>query len=226
MLALLGVFSVTAIVAAAPTAQAVTKSKAHAQGTLTVGINNQFTSLDPARSQSGVDPLVLDLLYDTLINTNPKTLAYEPGLATSWTFTGHDRLVFALKLRQGVRFQDGSRLTAAAVKASLEHFIKTGVNDELEDVSAINVTGSYSLNLHLKKPDSAMPAVLSNIAGMIVSPTAVAKEGTNFATHPVGAGPFAFKSEVSGASVTLVRSRYYLEPLSDSPLWRHSDGVL
>ena len=51
-----------------------------------------------------------------------------PGLATSWEFTGPDKLTFRLHLRHGVTFQDGTPFNAEAVKVSLDHYKSASTN--------------------------------------------------------------------------------------------------
>jgi peptide/nickel transport system substrate-binding protein len=166
-------------------------------------------SLDPATGVSGFDGFYLPLIYDPLMNTDPKTLNPTPGLATHWAFIGPDRLTFRIELRHGVRFQDGTPLDAAAVKASLDHYRNARVWFDLDPVESETVVDQYTIDLHLKSPYSPLPAILAGRAGMIVSPTALQRYGKDFSRHPVGAGPFKFQSWQPGAEVDLVRFADY-----------------
>ena len=176
-----------------------------------IGTTSAPTSLDPAVGTSGGDYQYLYMIYARLINQNPKTGAFAPGLATSWKFTGASNLTFDMTLRQGVKFQDGTPFNAAAVKTSLEHFIKAGVLPDLSSVQSISTPSPYSVVLHLSSQFSALPAILADRAGMIISPAALAKYGKNIGTHPVGAGPYEFVSQVPNASITLKRFPGYYQ---------------
>jgi peptide/nickel transport system substrate-binding protein len=175
-----------------------------ATGTLTVGTSAAPTSLDPADGTSGYDYQYLYSLYARLLTFNPKTLAPEPGIATSWGFGGPGNLTFHLTLRSGLTFQDGTPLNADAVKQSLEHDLALKVDTSLTgDVKAINVTGTDSLNIVLTQPLADLPSILADRPGMITSPTAVKKYGTNFGNNPVGAGPYRLVQYIPGVKVVL-----------------------
>jgi len=189
---------------------APTVGTASSASVLTVGDPQPPTSLDPAIGTSGGDYVYLYMIYARLLSFNQTTGAIEPGLATSWGFTGKDNLTFDLTLRKGARFQDGEPVTASAVAYSLRRYQQLKVQTDLEAVSSITTTGTYSLALHLSSPDSALPASLADRAGMIVCPKAAQEDGKNFASEPCGAGSYQVTSEVSGSSINLKRfSGYY-----------------
>ena len=177
-----------------------------AGGAVTIGTGFYADSLNPALGESGGDYASLNMLYDTLIKINPATGALEPDLATSFKFEGPQNLEYALTIRQGVTFQDGTKLDANAVKSSLQYFIYNDAISALvpAQIAAIDVTGPYTLVIHLAHPLASLPQLLADRAGMIISPAALAKYGSKgLSTHPVGAGPFSFVSEVPQTSVTL-----------------------
>ncbi len=180
-------------------------SNSNSNATVSIGNVIYPTSLDPANGNSGGDYSYLYLIYDRLLNFNPQSGAIEPGLATQWGFSGANNLTFTMTIRPGVKFQDGTPLDAAAVVASLQHFQKIGLLNDLQPVASITAPSSNKVVMTLKSPYSPLPAILADRAGMIVSPTAVAKYGSNFGTHPVGAGPYQFVSEVTNDSVNVVR---------------------
>jgi peptide/nickel transport system substrate-binding protein len=158
-------------------------------------------SLDPGGGISGFDSYYLRSIYDTLTVADPKTLDPTPGLATSWSFLGPDRLTFRLNLRHGVKFQDGTPFNAQAVKASMDHYRAQGKWLDLAPVGSETAVDDYTVDLNLKSPYAPLPAVLSGRAGMMISPTALQKYGGDFGKNPVGAGPFQFKSWQAGAQL-------------------------
>jgi peptide/nickel transport system permease protein/peptide/nickel transport system substrate-binding protein len=173
---------------------------------LQFGTPGEPATLDPA---AGVgDALEIPpayTIFDRLIGFDPKTLELRPALATKWAFAGPDRLTFQLTLRRGVTFQDGTPVDPAAVKFSLERYKSLGINHDIDLVSSVTTSGQDTVDVHLAKPYSVLPNVLTGRAGMIVSPAAVQKFGKDFARNPVGAGPFAFKSWKPGTQVDLTR---------------------
>ena len=175
-------------------------------GAVTVGTGFYADSLNPALGESGGDYASLNMLYATLIKINPTSGALQPDLATAFKFEGPQNLEYALTIRQGVTFQDGTKLDANAVKTSLQYFLHNDAIAALTpaQVSAVDVTGPYSVVIHLTHPLASLPQLLADRAGMIISPAALAKYGSKgLSTHPVGAGPFSFVSEVPQTSVTL-----------------------
>ncbi len=172
---------------------------------LVVGFQNEVDTLDPATGFAGSDYAVLYSIYDRLVSFDPKTMEPKPGLATEWSFDGPDKRDFTMTLRHGVTFQDGTPLDAEAVKASLMHFKDMKRLNDLDVVTGIDVVAPDKVVLHLKQEYSVLPAVLSDRAGMIVSPAALAKYGKDYPRNPVGAGPFMLKSWSPGTSIDLVR---------------------
>jgi peptide/nickel transport system substrate-binding protein len=210
--AVVATLAVSAVLAACSSSgQSANSASTTQSAAVVIGTTSAPTSLDPAVGTSGGDYQYLYMIYARLINQDPKTGAYEPGLATSWKFTGTNNLAFEMTLRQGVKFQDGTPVNAAAVKTSLEHFIKSGVLPDLASVKSISTPGPYSVVLNLSSQFSALPAILADRAGMIISPAALAKYGKNIGTHPVGAGPYEFVSETPNASIALKRFAGYYQ---------------
>jgi peptide/nickel transport system substrate-binding protein len=178
-------------------------------GTITIGTLKAPDTFDPAVGTSGFDYQYMYLIYDRLINLDPKTGALLPDLATSWKYTDASKLTFQLNLRHGVEFQDGTPFNAAAVKDWLEYFKANGTAQGVFPVASIATPDNYTVVLTLSQPASNIADILADRAGMIPSPTAMKKEGSNYGAHPVGAGPYEFTSQVPNASVTLTRFNGY-----------------
>jgi peptide/nickel transport system substrate-binding protein len=169
----------------------------------TIEIGSMFPpgTLDPTTGTQGSDLAYLDFVFDRLIQQNPQTGALEPMLATSWKYVGADKLELAVNLRHGVKFQDGTPFNAQAVVDYSTAFIKAGnIANLLQYVTKVTAVGDDQVIYHLSQENAQLPNGLTGRAGMIPSPAAVTNEGKNFASHPVGAGPYSFVSETQGAS--------------------------
>ncbi len=179
-------------------------------GAITIGTTFAPTTLDPGTGTSGADYQYLDFVFDRLINFNEKTGNLQPMLATSWSFRGANKLTLDVKLRHGVKFSDGTPFNAQAVVTYSKAYIKDGdVLDNLQYVTKISAVNNYEVRYTLSQQNSQLPYGLADRAGMIPSPTAVAKEGKGFGVAPVGAGPYKFVSENAGSSYSFTRNDAY-----------------
>ena len=168
------------------------------------------TTLDPHAGSSGNDYIMLYPIFDTLISFEPETLTPVPGLAKSWEFS--DPQTFTLTLNSGIMFHDGTPLDAAAVKFSLDRARtdpKSNIKPDLAPVTDVTVVDPTTIKLTLSRPDSEIVGILTDRAGMIVSPTAVQALGDGFGTQPVGTGPFKLDNYSPGASVTYSKNPDY-----------------
>jgi peptide/nickel transport system substrate-binding protein len=180
---------------------------------LRIGLQEDPDKLDPTLARTFVGRIVFASLCDKLVDISPQ-LDYVPQLATSWALADDGRSL-SFELRPNVRFHDGTPLDAAAVVAGLErHKNLKGSNraSEIRPVQRIVATGPLGVRLELDQPFAPLLAQLSDRAGMILSPTALAKaeaEGKEFAAAPVCAGPFRFKERVAQDRIVLERFADY-----------------
>jgi peptide/nickel transport system substrate-binding protein len=175
---------------------------------LRVGVQDDPDALDPATSGTYAGRFVFAAMCDKLVDIAPD-LTIVPQLATSWMADG-DGKGLTLRLRSGVTFQDGTPFDAAAVKFNIERMLTmpdSRRKAELSAVSSVEVTAPDEVHLSLRTPFAPLLSVLSDRAGMMVSPTAAAKEG--FAAHPVCVGPYAFAERRARDVIRLVRSPQY-----------------
>jgi peptide/nickel transport system substrate-binding protein len=123
----------------------------------------------------------------------------QPWLAESWE-TSSDGKQITLKLRQGIKFQDGTDFNAEAVKANLESVYKANIMGSavLGKIASYEIVDPYTLRLHLKEYDCTLLLRMAQSGlGQMASPTAIAKQTTpenNAELHAVGTGPFVFDS--------------------------------
>jgi len=157
---------------------------AAAKTTITVGLDADPPNLDPVFSSALVDRQVLNQIYDKLVDID-KDLKVVPMLATSWSVEGNGT-VYVFKLRQGVKFHDGTDFDAEAVKFNLERALTAEGSrrkGELAPVKEVQVMDKYTVRVMLKEPFSPFLYVLSDRAGMMVSPTAAKRYGQELANN-------------------------------------------
>jgi peptide/nickel transport system substrate-binding protein len=192
------------------TAFALLCGSAHAAGTLRIGMQDDPDALDPATGGTFAGRIIFASLCDKLIDLNAK-LEFVPQLATGWSWSTDSRAL-TLKLRDGVRFQDGEPFDAEAVKANLDRYRTAPYSarkSELKPVAAVEIIDPKTVRLVLSAPYAPLIAVLSDRAGMMAAPKAIQQLGDKFFTHPVCAGPFSFVERVPQDHITLQRFRGY-----------------
>ena len=167
---------------------------------LTVAMSSDLSSFDPATGNAGSDHVFLYPVYDTLIDFDPETTEPTPGLATSWEYT--DDRTLELTLREGVTFHDGEEFNADAVAMNLNRSRDEGSNlqSELASISDVVATDDYTVEIRLSEPDSALPLILSDRSGMMVSPAAL-EDPESLASNPVGTGPWELTDWNRGSAV-------------------------
>jgi len=158
--------------------------------TLVVALNQDPDILDPTLSRSYVGRIIYAHTCEKLYELD-ENLHIVPQLAAGMpTFSDGGKTV-VIKLRAGVKFNDGTPMTAEAVRLSLDrHHNMKGSNrkSEIEPVTTVEVVDPLTVRLRLKSAFAPIVAALADRAGMPVSPTAVQKLGDKFGTAPVCVG--------------------------------------
>ncbi|ONH58841.1 hypothetical protein CcI49_19085 [Frankia sp. CcI49] len=179
---------------------------------MTVSLVTEARGLDPfaGSPQGAVDGNRLAAIYDVLLRLDPKTDKVQPGIATS--ATTEDNLTWTLKLRDGVKFSDGTPFDAEAVKYTWEQH-SVAENASLQSATlrgdTFTVVDSLTLRITLPAPNAHFDKLIARSVPYIASPTALKKGLTEFSEHPVGAGPFVVSEWVRDDHLTLKRNLTY-----------------
>ncbi len=172
--------------------------------------------LDPAYVDDGESAKIMVNIYDTLVRYKPGSTDVQPALATSWT-QSKDGLVWNFKLRQGVKFHDGTPFNAEAVKFSIERQLPPKATDDMpyasftfEPVKKVEVVDAHTVKITLSHPYAPFLAnIAMALAAPIVSPTAVKKYGASYIQHPVGTGAYKFVKWDKDQQIVLDRNPSY-----------------
>jgi len=178
--------------------------------TLRIGLAEDPDILDPTMARTFVGRIVFAGLCDKLFDLDEK-LNIVPQLATSYKWSA-DNKSLEIKLRDGVTFHDGEKLDAAAVKYNLErHKNMKGSSrrGELAVVSSVDAVDASSVRINLAAPFAPLLAVLTDRAGMMVSPKAAEAAGDKFGAKPVCSGPFRFVERIAQDRIVLERFPNY-----------------
>jgi peptide/nickel transport system substrate-binding protein len=192
-------------------------AEAVAKPVLRIGVARDPANLDPA---VGLQSVVFDLAYESLIDWSDVDGSLRPGLAVSWRFlpaparSGLANKRFELTLRRNVRFSDGTPLMAQAVKTWLEYFpTKQGPHSGLMTIKSIETIGRWTVRITTSIPTPTLPFLLARTLqwGMVASPKVVTSSPSLLGTRTFGAGPYVvLPSESStGDHYTFVPNKFY-----------------
>ena len=184
--------------------------------TLTIGVRGGPESLDPHYSALGPHADAAKHIFDTLVWPN-ENLQLEPGLATSWEPIDDDTWEF--KLREGVKFHDGSDFTAEDVVFSIERTPEvtgpTTTTIYVRRVAETEIVDPYTLRIHTDGPAATLPFdfvrlfIVSSDAAADYSTAETSAEGFNSGAATIGTGPFKFVSWEPKGDLVLERFEDY-----------------
>jgi peptide/nickel transport system substrate-binding protein len=182
-------------------------------GTLTMALAADPDALDPSTSTTLIGREIFTSLCEKLydIDANSKLV---PQLATALPDVSGGGKTVTIKLRSGVKFNDGTTFDAAAVKKSLDRHRTYKLSARIADLAAVqkvDVVDPSTVKLTLSRPFTPLTAQLADRAGMIMSPKALDAEGDNFGANPVCVGPFKFASRTSGNQIVVDRAPDYYD---------------
>jgi peptide/nickel transport system substrate-binding protein len=213
-----------------------TAAPAKSGGSITVlessGYSGAWTNLDPPNDKGGqalqdFNSAIYGQLFE--LGSGGKIV---PDLATGYSFSP-DGKTLTITLRQGVNFTDGTPFNAQAVYTNWMRDLGTvGISNgfaspwpiaelpapktappgtaEPPAAGVVQVTGPYTIVLHMNAPDgAAIDELINNNESWIVSPTALQKEGASFGQNPVGAGPFEVVSNVPNNELIVKKNPNY-----------------
>jgi len=207
--------TVAAVLLAAPGASAQAPARG---GTLTYAVQGDTSTLDCHAASSFSNIHFLAPHYSLLIKFDPKDYPkIVPDVAESWTVSD-DGLAYTFKLRDGVKFHDGSILTAKDVKATYERIWKPGpgvvsVRAALfEDLTAIETPDAKTVVFRIKAPNAGMLSQFASPWNCLYS-AAKLEADPLFPTKTImGTGPFVFVERVAGSHWVGKRFEDYFRP--------------
>ncbi|MFI9111731.1 ABC transporter substrate-binding protein [Streptomyces venezuelae] len=170
-------------------------------------------TLDYALAYDYPPNTVLANVCEQLLRVTPD-LRIEPGLAVKWTRPDPRTLVYTL--RPGVKFHDGTTMTADDVVASLTRQTDPATGSPwgsaFKNVDSVEKTGPLEVTIRLGKADVLFHELLAASPGTVVSATSLARQGKDYGT-PKGSlnctGPFSLEKWAQGDSITLRRNPAY-----------------
>ncbi|MDR1322167.1 MAG: ABC transporter substrate-binding protein [Gracilibacteraceae bacterium] len=210
----------------APANPPASEGGAPAQQVLRFGLDVDPETLDPRHARDVSALRVFELCGDGLIQLNEKLEAL-PSLAESWE--NPDELTWVFHLRQGVKFHDGSDLTAEDVKYTYDTIRDPAFGAvyaaNYASIKEVVAEDDYTVRFDLNEPYSP---ILANNMELTIVP-AEADSIADFAAKPIGTGPFIMMEwaknekilfeanpDYWGGSPALQRVEFYTIPSNDT----------
>jgi len=200
-------FLIVALLLAVPLAART--NAAPSKVTLTVGIDQEAVGLDPNKVTAFSSFRRIDLLYNKLVAYDT-SLHVVGDLATSWDTP--DNRTYVFHLQPGVRFHDGTPLTADDVVFTIQRVLdpKTAspARSYLDAVDSVTAVDPLTVRLHLQYPLASVLSALTSDNMSIVERAAVEKNGDLQKTE-AGTGPFTMAEWVPDNYMRLEKNPYY-----------------
>lgn len=199
----IAVATVAAVLVAAPLSACMSDAGAGASSKtlrLVTAVDND--TFDPAQLSGGAKDNYWQAVYDTVLKLDYKTTEPAPNLATEWSYD-QSFTNLTVKLRDDVKFSDGSPLTADALKVNAIA-LRNGAGSSsimMASLKDVRIVDDHTAVYELKAPDPAFLGYLTTMGGAIGNPKDVGTKG--IATSPAGSGPY-----VLDATNTVVGSTY------------------
>jgi len=177
--------------------------------TFTYASTSDAVGLSPIGMNDAVSANITEHVYEQLFTLNPDTSEFEPLLAES--YENPDENTWVIKLKEGIKFHDGTPFNAEAVKYTFDKLRDPATAAPraslLEPVDVINVLDENTVEIKTKYPYGPFIAALSHTNAAIVSPTA--DKAQDLMKDPVGTGPYKFVSWTQGDKIELEANEEY-----------------
>jgi len=180
---------------------------------IVVGSIGDARTLVPILASDSASSDIVGMLFNGLVKYD-KDINLVGDLARSWEIEDAG-LTIIFHLRDNVFWHDGYPLTAADVEFTymklIDPAVKTPYSGDFERVASLEIIDDYTVKVRYKEPFS--PGLAS--WGMAVMPRHVLKNEdlnkTGFSRHPVGCGPYVFKSWKTQEKIELTANKNYFE---------------
>ena len=186
-----------------------------AGGTLRVAVDGEADGLNPAANNFAASAYVMAYpMFDPLAYFDAEG-NWIPYLAESFT-SNDDGTVWRMRLREGVRFHDGTEMTADDVVATIsaqlaDPVISLVYRNTIEAGDFITKIDDLTVEMRVARPSARFPLALTGQLGMVLPSEwlELAREDPTLNQKPVGQGPFMISSRVQDVATTLVRNPDY-----------------
>jgi peptide/nickel transport system substrate-binding protein len=188
---------------------------------ITYGVWDRNASLDPPYSLGGLlGGTELASIYDVLFIYDENEGELTPKLAESIT-PNDDFTVWTLKLRDGIEYSDGTKLTSRLVSDGMDRFFGDRVRNQaggyMTSITDKKALDDLTLEIDLDKPWPNFPLIFADEPGMVVNLNAIGDDPEEFGEKPpdeAGLGPYVVEHNAVGEEIVLkARDDYWDGPV-------------
>lgn len=178
-------------------------------GTLNIGLDAETDGWNPTGSQwAGAAYMVGQTVFDPLVAFGADQ---KPHAVLAQSVTPNAKYdQWTIKLRPGIKFQDGEPLDATAVKLQLDKdkasFL---VGQAFHPMESVAVVDPMTVQVNMSQPWVAFTSALAGQAGFVAAPKQLNATGSGATDHPIGTGPYVFKEWVRDDHLTVTKNPSY-----------------
>ena len=174
-----------------------------------VAYNSDIVSMDPQNQSDVASGLIIRHIYNRLMSISDDG---ELGMDLVEEYQMVDDTTYHFKIKEGVKFHDGSDLTTSDVKFTLDRAkTMSSTISSASHIEDVIIDNDYEFTLKLTAPYPAILYVLGNMNFSIVSEEAVTAAGDSYGENPIGSGPYKFVEWVPLDHWTVERNEDYID---------------
>ncbi|MFC9244560.1 ABC transporter substrate-binding protein [Streptomyces sp. NPDC057136] len=179
---------------------------------ITVGTTSSPSTLDPAAAWDGSWELMRNV-FQTLVSFPTGSTSPEPDAADSCTFTDETSMAYRCTLRKNLKFSNGEKIDAEAVKHSIDRIrtikVKGGPLGMLGSLDRVETKGDDEVIFHLNKSDATFPFILATPAMSLVPPSEYPEDKLRSDGKVTGSGPYLLESYKAKKTAELTKNPDY-----------------
>ena len=175
--------------------------------TVNIVLTTAPVGLHPLKTNDAPSTYVTAQMFETLYRRTMDGTSYVPLLAAELPIFSEDGKTATIKLRNDVKFHDGTPFTAAAVAYMIDSLKDPNYGSQrpsiVESIESYNIVDDYTIDLNLAYEDGVLTAKLAHTNGSIVNPAL--DQSQDLLVNPAGAGtgPYKYVSSVTGDNYVL-----------------------
>lgn len=180
-------------------------------GTASIGLEAESAGWQPCVDSHSVSGfMVMSAIYDPLLSRADDGKTY--GFLAESITPNADNTEWTLKLRPGVKFQDGTDLNADVLKWEWDNVVNAPTSrcaGAVKVVKSMDKVDDMTVKYTLASPYGPFPELLTGELGMPFSMANYQAKGKDVSANPVGTGPFVFKSWERDSKLTVTKNPNY-----------------